>query len=148
MAGVSASRRSFSAWGMSSAAIRPCRVWAVTLWPRVMALSFSYACGTPKRRIAVCIGSAPPPPAAATGGARGARVDFELVQAGEQRAMGQRGMAQGDAHVAQHGAIAQVPLPAADGQLFRQMPEQRIGQAQVAFGVLEVDRVDLVRHGR
>jgi glutathione S-transferase len=25
--------------------------------------------------------------------------------------------------------------------------EQGVGQAQVAFGVLEVDRVDLVRHG-
>src|SRR5690606_15182644 len=52
------------------------------------------------------------------------------------------------AEVAQHGGVGQVTLPAGDRQLARQMLEQRVGDAQVAFGIFEVDRVDLVRHGR
>ena len=74
-------------------------------------------------------------------------VQFQLVQTGQQRAVGQRGVAQRHADVAQHGAVGQVALPAADGQLFREVAQQCVGQAQVAFGVLEVDGVDLVRHG-
>ena len=34
------------------------------------------------------------------------------------------------------------------GSFSREVREQRIGEAEVAFGVLEVDRVDLVRHRR
>src|SRR5690606_2226116 len=37
--------------------------------------------------------------------------------------------------------------PAGDRQLAGQVLEDGVGDAQVAFGVLEVDRVDLVRHG-
>ena len=74
-------------------------------------------------------------------------VQFQLVQASQQRGIGQRGITQGHAHVAQHGAVGQVALPAADGQLFREVAQQCVGQAQVAFGVFKVDRVDLVRHG-
>ena len=49
--------------------------------------------------------------------------------------------------VAQYGGVGQVPLPAGNGQFGRQVAEQGIGDAQVAFGVFEVDRVDLVGHG-
>src|SRR3546814_12639666 len=41
-----------------------------------------------------------------------------------------------------------VALPAADRQLGGDVFEQRVGDAEVALGVLEVDRLDLVRHGR
>jgi hypothetical protein len=34
------------------------------------------------------------------------------------------------------------------GSFSAQVAQQRVGQAEVALGVLEVDRVDLVRHGR
>jgi hypothetical protein len=33
-------------------------------------------------------------------------------------------------------------------QLFGHVPQQRVGETEVAFGVLEVDRIDLVRHRR
>ena len=52
------------------------------------------------------------------------------------------------ADVAQHGRIGEVALPARDRQLLRQVAQQRVGDAQVALGVLEVDRVHLVRHRR
>ncbi|MNM73172.1 hypothetical protein D3C81_848900 [compost metagenome] len=57
-------------------------------------------------------------------------------------------MGEADTEVAQYGGVGQVALPAGDRQLARQVLEQCVGDAQVAFGVLEVDRVDLVRHGR
>ena len=56
-------------------------------------------------------------------------------------------IAQRHAHVAQHRAVGEVTLPAADGQLLAQVMQQRIGQSQVAFSVFKVDRVDFVRHG-
>ena len=56
-------------------------------------------------------------------------------------------MGQGGAHVAQHGGIGQVALPAGDRQLLRHVAEQGVGDAEVAFRVLEVDGIDLVRHG-
>ena len=80
-------------------------------------------------------------------GGQGFFVEFELVQAGHQRGIGQRGVTQAHAHVAQHGRVGQVALPAADGQLLAQVLEHGVGQAQIAFGVFKVDGVDLVRHG-
>src|SRR6185295_4905376 len=38
-------------------------------------------------------------------------------------------------------------LPARHRQLLRQVAQQRIGDADVALGILEVDRIHLVRHG-
>ena len=49
---------------------------------------------------------------------------------------------------AQHGGVGEVALPARDRQLLGRMPQQRIGDAEIALGILEVDRVHLVRHGR
>ena len=74
-------------------------------------------------------------------------VQLQLVQAGHERGVSQSGVAQRHANVAQHSGVGQVTLPAADRQLFRQVLEQRVGQAQVAFGVFKVNRVDFVRHG-
>src|SRR5690606_929102 len=51
-------------------------------------------------------------------------------------------------HVAQHSGVSQVALPARYRQLASEMFEHRVGDAEVALGVLEVDRIDLVRHGR
>ncbi len=75
-------------------------------------------------------------------------VDLELVQAALKRVVAEHRMAERHSHVAQHRAVGEVALPAADRQLLRQMRQQRVGQAEVALGVLEVDRVHLVRHGR
>src|SRR5690606_36185701 len=46
------------------------------------------------------------------------------------------------------GRVAQVALPARHRQLVGEVAEQGAGDAEVALGVLEVDRVYLVRHGR
>ena len=52
------------------------------------------------------------------------------------------------AEIAQHRRIGEIALQTGDGQLVSEMPEEGIGQSQIALGVLEVDGVDLVRHGR
>ena len=74
-------------------------------------------------------------------------VDLQFAQARLQRLVGQHRVAQGHAHIAQHGGIGQVALPAADRQFFAQMAQKRVGQAQIAFGVLKINGVNLVRHG-
>ena len=74
-------------------------------------------------------------------------VQLQLVQACHERLVRQHGVAQAHAHVAQHGRVGQVALPAANRQLLAQVLEHRIGQAQIALGVFKVNRVDLVRHG-
>ena len=61
--------------------------------------------------------------------------------------VGQHGITQGHTHVAQNGRVGQIALPAADGQFFTQVAQQCVGQAQVAFGIFKVNRIDLVRHG-
>ena len=76
------------------------------------------------------------------------RVGFELVEAAQAGIVGQQRVAEGDAHVAQHRRVGQVALQARDRQLLGQVPQQRVGEAEIAFGVLEIDRIDLVRHGR
>ena len=42
----------------------------------------------------------------------------------------------------------QVALPSRDRQLLREMVEQRVRDSEVAFAVLKVDRIHLVRHHR
>src|SRR5207247_765 len=60
----------------------------------------------------------------------------------------QQGVTQGNAHVTQHRRIGQVALPARDRQLVRKMAQERVGKTEISLRILEVDRVDLVRHGR
>ncbi len=81
-------------------------------------------------------------------GRQALRVGTELAEAACQRIECDQGMPEGGAERPQHGRVGQVALPAADRQLFGEMAEHGIGEAEVAFGVLEVDRVDLVWHGR
>ena len=57
-------------------------------------------------------------------------------------------MTHADADVAQHRRIREIALPARDRQLVREETQQRVRQPEIAFGVLEVDRIDLVRHRR
>ena len=57
-------------------------------------------------------------------------------------------MRQRHAEVAQHRRVGEVALPARNRQLLREVTQQRIGDAEIAFGILEIDRIDLVRHGR
>src|SRR5690606_28666610 len=51
------------------------------------------------------------------------------------------------ADVARYGAVGKVALQAAHRQFFAQETEHRVGDAEIAFGILEIDRVHLVRHG-
>src|SRR5690606_30683259 len=53
-----------------------------------------------------------------------------------------------DADVALRRRIGQVPLHPRGDQRLRQRVQQRAGQFEVRLGVLEADRVDLVRHRR
>jgi hypothetical protein len=57
-------------------------------------------------------------------------------------------MRDADTEVAQNRRVGEIALPARDRQLCGQMPQDGVRDPEVAFGVLEVDRVDLVRHGR
>src|SRR3546814_11399853 len=72
----------------------------------------------------------------------------QLAKAAEQRLKSDPCVAERGAERAQYGRVGQVALPAADRQLGGEVFEQRVGDAEVALGVLEVDRIDLVRHGR
>ena len=65
-----------------------------------------------------------------------------------QRAQRDHHMTERVADRAHRGAVTQIALPARDRQLDRQMLKHRIGQTQIAFGVLEVDGIDFVRHYR
>ena len=56
-------------------------------------------------------------------------------------------MADADAEVAQQRGVAQVALPATHRQRRREMLQQRATHAEVAFRVLEVNRVNFMRHG-
>ena len=71
-----------------------------------------------------------------------------LREALPQRHPAEQRVAERHAHVAQHRRVGEVALPARDRQLLGQVPQQRVGEPEVALGVLEVDRVDLVRHRR
>ncbi len=75
------------------------------------------------------------------------RVDLELRQPLQGCLPGDQAVRQPHAQVAHHGGVGEVTLPAGDGQLAGEVVEDRVGQAQVALGVLEVDGIDLVRHG-
>ena len=66
------------------------------------------------------------------GGQRGG-VGFELVQAAQVRYQPQNGVARAHTHIAQHGAVGEVALPARERQLFGQKAQHRIGHAQIAF---------------
>ena len=59
----------------------------------------------------------------------------------------EQGVACAHAHVAQHGAVGQVTLPARYGQFLGHEAEDSVGGAEVAFGVFKVDGVHFVRHG-
>ena len=76
------------------------------------------------------------------------RIDVELGEPLPQRSAAEHRVAERDAEVAQHGRVGEVALPARHRQLLGEVAQQRVGEAEVAFGVLEVDRVDLVRHRR
>mmetsp|Transcript_127897 Transcript_127897/g.408971 ORF Transcript_127897/g.408971 Transcript_127897/m.408971 type:complete len:223 (+) Transcript_127897:471-1139(+) len=56
-------------------------------------------------------------------------------------------MSHGHADVPQHRGVREVPLKPADGQLLGEVLQDRVGHAEVALRVLEVDGVHLVRHG-
>src|SRR5689334_18969435 len=75
------------------------------------------------------------------------RVGFELLEAAQAGVVGDEAVAEGHAHVAQHGGIGEVALPAGYRQLLGEVAQQRVGEAEVAFRILEVDRVHLVWHG-
>jgi hypothetical protein len=75
-------------------------------------------------------------------------VELQLADAFQRGLVGDQALCEGAAEIAQHRRVREVALPARDRQLLDQVAEQRVGEAEVAFGVLEVDRVHLVRHRR
>ena len=70
-----------------------------------------------------------------------------LARPRAERTPGDQRVPERDAEVAQHGRIGEIALPARDRQLLGEMAQQRIGDPAVAFRILEIDRIDLVRHG-
>lgn len=61
--------------------------------------------------------------------------------------MAMRACAQGHTEIAQDGGVGKIALEAAYGELIGEMVEDGISDAEVAFGVLVVNGVDLVGHG-
>src|SRR4029453_10200440 len=57
-------------------------------------------------------------------------------------------MTECNTHVAQHRRVGEVTLEAGNRQLLRHVPQNRIGKTEIALGILEVDRIDLVWHRR
>src|SRR3990172_2091377 len=144
--------------------------------PRVSAFSFSYASATPWRRITCCTASAstsqfasrsaasraraasrpasplPPPPRApppvppAAPGAPPAG-GLEPGEPLRARRPGEQRVAERRARVPERGRVREIALPARHRELLREGAQQRGGDPDVALGVLEVDRVHLVRHG-
>src|SRR6185312_11860332 len=76
------------------------------------------------------------------------RVRLYLAETAQESAPRNQRVSERDADVAQHGRVGEVALPARDGKLLGEMPEQRVRDAEIALGVLEVDWIDLVRHRR
>jgi len=72
----------------------------------------------------------------------------QAFQPGQDAPVGQQAVGGGHAQVAQQRAVGKVALQAGDRQPPGEQAQQRVGHFQVAFRVLELDRVDLVRHGR
>ena len=60
----------------------------------------------------------------------------------------QQGVSESHTDITQDRRIGEVALPAGHGELLCEMTQQRVGNTQVAFGVLKVDRIHLVGHGR
>mmetsp|Transcript_19257 Transcript_19257/g.50660 ORF Transcript_19257/g.50660 Transcript_19257/m.50660 type:complete len:553 (-) Transcript_19257:11-1669(-) len=75
-------------------------------------------------------------------------VDLHLAEPLEQCRVRDHRVRERDSQVAHRRRVGQVALPARDGQLGRQVAEERVGDAHVALRVLKVDRVHLVRHRR
>ena len=74
-------------------------------------------------------------------------IHFQFAHAFQGGLVRDQRVANAHAQVTQHGGIGQVTLPAGYRQFARHMLQHRIRQAQVAFGVFEVDWVHFMRHG-
>ncbi len=57
-------------------------------------------------------------------------------------------MGYGDTYVAADRGVGEVALQTGDGEFMAEVFEDGIGQTEVAFGILEIDGVHLVGHGR
>ena len=78
----------------------------------------------------------------------GGLVQDQLAQALFQGSQGDQAVGERHADVALYGGIRQIPLKAGNGQFHGQEGEYGVCHAQVALGILEIDGVHLVRHGR
>ena len=74
-------------------------------------------------------------------------VHFQFAHAFQGGLIRNQGITDTHAEVTQHGRVGQVTLPAGNRQFACQMLQYRVGKAQIPFGVLEVDRVNFMRHG-
>lgn len=75
----------------------------------------------------------------------GVRVDG--LKAAHEVGQGEQGVAERGTDVALGGRIGQIALPTGFHQRGGEGVEQRTADLEVGFGVLETNRVDLVRHG-
>lgn len=81
-------------------------------------------------------------------GSDGLFVEKELAESLESRSDGDEHVAERHADVAQYGRVGKVALETAHRELDSEMLEDGIGNAEVAFRVLIVDRINLMRHSR
>src|SRR5690606_31988764 len=50
--------------------------------------------------------------------------------------------------VSGHRTISEIPLKTRDGEFFCEKMKHRIGQPEIAFSILKIDRVDFMGHSR
>ena len=70
-----------------------------------------------------------------------------FAKAPQRRAPRDQGMAERDADIAQYRGVGEITLPARHRQFLGEVPQQRIGESEIALAIFEIDRIDLVRHG-
>ena len=79
---------------------------------------------------------------------QGLHIDVHAGQTLFQGFIGLQAIGEGHTKVSEYRGIAQIPLVARNGQLLSEMHEHGVGESEVPLGILEVNRVDLVGHGR
>ena len=75
------------------------------------------------------------------------KIDIDALESPFDRTPSDQRVTDRDADITQHRGIGEIALPSRYGQLVCKETQQCVRNAQIALAILEVDRVDLVRHG-
>ena len=154
VAGVSASRRCFAASPISRPSTKSTSSAAPTRLPRVSSLSSAYGSAIVERpaatsaRMTVWIASPSTSQLPSRSASEQLAVEVDLAESALDVVEREQRVAEADADVALRARVGEVALQAARHEGRGERVEQRARELEVRLGVLEADRVDLVRHRR